>query len=529
LKNDDPGYATEYHEATKHSELSLQMSAHYLDWDNKPRAFKVYTNLLSIPLPRDIPRPGQGALKCVGQLGPFNEGKTFDIARLAEILFFSAGITRELKHPSGRYFMRAASATGALYPIELYVVSSDIPGLSAGVYHFGPGDFALTELRSGDYRKLIGNAAGGASSVLTSPVTIVFTSMAWRNSWKYQARSYRHWFWDSGVIIANLLATTISEGLVTRLLLGFEDRVVDHLLGLKEREEATVALIPIGMGQAEPPRSSPEVTSIKPVVLSLSKAQVEYPEIWKINEGSSLKSGQEAKAWVDSAASFKPRQVSGDGSVFPIKSLTEPTPRKLWEVIIQRGSTRRFAKLPISFTDLSAIIFYSTRSIPADFLREKRSLIETYFIANAVEGLPSGAFYFNRQDNALRLLKAGELRTISGYLCLGQHLFSQASVVFFLMADLDAVFQSFGNRGYRAAQLEAGIIAGKLYLSAYSLGLGASGSTFFDDAVTEFFSPHALTMSNMIAVGVGKPDYMARPGKIMTARLTREQLLTDQF
>lgn len=529
MKDDEPGYTTEYHEATKHSELSLQMSAHYLDWDNKPRAFKVYANLLSIPLPQDIPRPDQGALKCVGQLGPLNEGKTIDIARLAEILFFSAGITRELKHPSGRYFMRAASATGALYPIELYVVSSDIPGLSAGVYHFGPGDFALTELRSGDYRKLLGDAAGGASSVLTAPVTIVFTSMAWRNSWKYQARSYRHWFWDSGVIIANLLATTISEGLVTRLLLGFEDRAVDHLLGLKEREEATVALMPIGVDQGEPPRSSPEVPSIKPAVLPLSKAQVEYPEIWKINEGSSLKSGEEAKAWADAAASFKPRQVSGGGFVFPIKSLTEPTPRKLWEVIVQRGSTRRFAKLPISFTDLSTIIFYSTRSLPADFLREKRSLIGTYFIANAVEGLPSGAFYFDRQDNTLRPLKAGEFRTISGYLCLGQHLFSQASVVFFLMADLDAVFQSFGNRGYRAAQLEAGIIAGKLYLSAYSLGLGASGSTFFDDAVTEFFSPHARTMSNMIAVGVGKPDFMARPGKIMTARLTREQLLTDQF
>ena len=128
--NRNSNEALAYHEATKHSELSLQMSAHYLDWDNKPRAFKVYTNLLSIPLPRDVPRPDQSALKCVGQLGAFDEGKTIDIARLAEILFFSAGITRELKHPSGRYFMRAASATGALYPIELYVVNSDIPGLS---------------------------------------------------------------------------------------------------------------------------------------------------------------------------------------------------------------------------------------------------------------------------------------------------------------------------------------------------------------------------------------------------------------
>ena len=40
--------------------------------------------------------------------------------------------------------MRAPSATGALYPIELYVVCGDItPDLTAGVYHFGPADFEL--------------------------------------------------------------------------------------------------------------------------------------------------------------------------------------------------------------------------------------------------------------------------------------------------------------------------------------------------------------------------------------------------
>jgi hypothetical protein len=45
--------------------------------------------------------------------------------------------------------MRAAPATGALYPIEIYVVSQDISGLRAGVYHFCPGDFSLTKLRGG--------------------------------------------------------------------------------------------------------------------------------------------------------------------------------------------------------------------------------------------------------------------------------------------------------------------------------------------------------------------------------------------
>jgi Nitroreductase family len=112
-------------------------------------------------------------------------------------------------------------------------------------------------------------------------------------------------------------------------------------------------------------------------------------------------------------------------------------------------------------------------------------------------------------------LKRGEFRQMSAYLCLGQPLFGDASLVFFLMTRLRDVLAAFGNRGYRTAQLEGGIVAGKIYLSAYSLGLGASGSTFYDDAVTEFFSPRAKEESAMIAVGLGVPAYKARPGRIL--------------
>jgi hypothetical protein len=104
---------------------------------------------------------------------------------------------------------------------------------------------------------------------------------------------------------------------------------------------------------------------------------------------------------------------------------------------------------------------------------------------------------------------------MSGYLCLEQPLFSDASVVFYLMTDLGHVLGSLGDRGYRAAQFEGGIRAGKIYLSSYSLGIGASGSTFYDDAVTDFFSPHAQGKSTMIAVGIGVPAYRARTGRIL--------------
>ena len=71
-------------------------------------------------------------------------------------------------------------------------------------------------------------------------------------------------------------------------------------------------------------------------------------------------------------------------------------------------------------------------------------------------------------------------------------------------------------------QLEGGICAGKIYLAAYSQGLGASGSTFYDNEVIESFLPHSNQKSAIIAIGVGIPAYVSKPGKIYTNVLYNE-------
>jgi len=43
-----------------------------------------------------------------------------------------------------------------------------------------------------------------------------------------------------------------------------------------------------------------------------------------------------------------------------------------------------------------------------------------------------------------------------------------------------------------------------LYLAAYAQRLGASGLTFFDDDVTDFFSPHAAGKSYMFLIALDK-------------------------
>ncbi len=111
----------------------------------------------------------------------------------------------------------------------------------------------------------------------------------------------------------------------------------------------------------------------------------------------------------------------------------------------------------------------------------------------------------HQQEQALELLKGGDFRNTAAYLALGQDLSGDASVNIYFMVDLEPVLARFGNRGYRVTQFEAAIIAGKLYLAAYALKLGATGLTFFDDDVTAFFSPHGAGKSVMFLIAFGQP------------------------
>ena len=174
------------------------------------------------------------------------------------------------------------------------------------------------------------------------------------------------------------------------------------------------------------------------------------------------------------------------------------------QVILRRGSSRRFARTPITLTQLSTMLDRATRGIPADFLNPMGAqLNQLYLIAHAVEGLEPGANVFHRNRGLLECLKQGSFRDQAGYLGLEQQLPADAAVDIFFLADLRLILQHFGNRGYRAVQLEAGILGGKLYPAADAQRLGATGLTFYDDDVTQFFSPHAEGKSAIFLVAIG--------------------------
>jgi nitroreductase len=179
-------------------------------------------------------------------------------------------------------------------------------------------------------------------------------------------------------------------------------------------------------------------------------------------------------------------------------------------VILRRGSTRAFAREPIGLPELTAILSSATRGLPGDWTAPGASVVDPYVLVHAVDGLASGAYALDRTRNTLVPLRTGTFRREAGHLDLGQALAADAAIDIFWLADLRPVLARFGNRGYRAAQLEAAIEAGKSYLAAYALGRGATGLTFFDDDVTAFFSPHAAGKSVLFLMAFGQSPAVRR-------------------
>jgi SagB-type dehydrogenase family enzyme len=513
-ENQNVDAARQYHSGTKHSYLSIRMQPHILDWENKPLLFKIYPTLEVIRLDRDFHETGKPALAAIAEIASPGGDVIPDFETLGQLLFFSAGVTRSKKHPQGETFFRAAACTGALYEVELYVVCTDLrgrgakadaaPALAAGVYHFGAAEFGLRQLRAGDYRQVVVDATGADPSVAQAPVIVICTGTYWRNAWKYHSRTYRHFGWDNGTILANLLAISTAMKLPARLVMGFVDNKINTLLGLDTKREVAFSIASIGRMEATVPAAEP-VSVLELPIVPYSAQEVDYPAMRKMHAASSLDSEKEVAAWRGKMLSHElpPAQKTTTALLALDKSRIPPD--SIEQVVSRRGSTRQFARDPITLAQLSTMLDRATRGIPGDFLDPVGShLNDLYLIVNNVIGLESGAYVYHWEEKILELLKRGDFRDKAGYLGLEQQIPADAAVDVFFLADLKKILERYGNRGYRAVQLEAGILGGKLYLAAYAQKLGCSGLTFYDDDVVSFFSPHARGKSAIFLIALGR-------------------------
>ncbi|MDE2899891.1 MAG: SagB/ThcOx family dehydrogenase [Chloroflexota bacterium] len=496
-----------YHEKTNHSVRSVREGNFALDFSILPRLYKLYRRAQTVALPEDAALPDDGAPSTVPALAAIaGEAAATDGAPslddVTALLKLSAGITKWLKVPNGRMAFRAASCTGALYHIELYLVCGDLPGLPAGVYQYGAHDNALRIVRAGDHRGALVAATGGDEAVAAAPASIVYTSVFWRNAWKYQSRAYRHTYWDCGTVLANTLAVAGSRGLRARVVTGFVDDSVNRLVDVDGVKEASVAVVPVGAGAgAVQPEAAPARLNLE--TLPYSPKEIDYPLIREAHAATSLDE-EGVVAW----------RAQGAASPFDFpqgERVDGETAESVERVILRRGSTRQFQLAPIGEDALRTTLAAAMRPLPGDWPSLDGAPVNTlYLIVNAVDGLQPGGYVYHPEDSELELLMDGDQRFIAGHLGLNQALAHDAAANCYFLTDLGAATAAMGARGYRAAQLDASVRAGRLYLSAYAMGLGATGLTFFDDEVTQFFSPHAAGKSVMFLTLLGVPQKRRR-------------------
>lgn len=201
--------------------------------------------------------------------------------------------------------------------------------------------------------------------------------------------------------------------------------------------------------------------------------------------------------------------MENEAVALPPPSLT--CPRTLSETIARRGSTRQFSGEPITAAELANALFHGARGWMADV---PAGSVELFVNVHAVEGIAPGAYRYRREAHALTLLRAGDFRGESAFLTLEQALGGASSATVFFLADLPALLGRWGNRGYRLANLEAGYIGGRLYLAAYAQGFGATGLTFYDQQVVEFFSPAATGLDAIFVTALGR-SVKGRPSTLV--------------
>lgn len=422
------------------------------DLEHRTWYFKRYdADLPTIPLPRELPptaSPAIGVLAGAGDVEP----QRLDLAQLARLLHLSGGVVRTSPRPYGDYLFRAAGSAGGRFPLELYVAVPEGGELPGGVHWYHPQDHALVQ---------VGPAPAGDAPV------VVVTGVPWRTGWRYRERGYRHIYWDGGTLLSQLMTAAASAGITPHLYSRFPDADVTSLVGADGVHEWPIAAVSLGAPSIVTPTGAG-------VAGAVDAAPREFPL-----DTAAQRAG-DASAW---GAPWDP----GDPVAVDVAGPT------VEDVILARGSQRQFDP---------------GRSVSAELLRTSlrvamRGIDLPHVIAvHAVDEVEAGLY---RWPNLEQPVRTGDLRDELFHFCMDQGLGRDAAFVVVShtrVADLD-------DRGYRDAQLAAGLVEGRLHLLAYAQGASASGMTFVDGLVPSLTGERH---DGLLVTCVGVPQYKSSPG-----------------
>jgi len=231
-----------YHEWSKPGVLDALGSV--ANWGQFPDLYKSYPGSARIVLPEarlDEGRPTARTIADRRSTRAYSD-QPLKLEELSHVLFLMTGISAD-RWGNAR---RTAPSSGALYPIETYVVVHNVDGVERGVYHYAIRDHALEQVRAGDFREQVVDQGIEQGFLGECGAVVFLTQILQRMRPKYQDRSYRYGLLEAGHIGENGYLAAVSLGLGACGVGAFMDDQINGMIGVDGVEEAAVYMLAVG-------------------------------------------------------------------------------------------------------------------------------------------------------------------------------------------------------------------------------------------------------------------------------------------
>lgn len=160
------------------------------------------------------------------------------LSDVSQLLWAAQGLT----HPMG---YRTSPSAGALYPLEVYLVSGEVTDLKAGVYRYLPASHMLEPVVEEDIRAPLSAAALRQSAVRKAPAAVVFCAVYERTTSKYGRRGIPYVHMEAGHAAQNVSLQAVALNLGTVMIGAFEDELVRETISAPKAERP-LYIVPVG-------------------------------------------------------------------------------------------------------------------------------------------------------------------------------------------------------------------------------------------------------------------------------------------
>ncbi len=155
------------------------------------------------------------------------------LEEISQLLWAAQGITDKTRS------LRAVPSAGALYPLEIYLITRD------GLFRYITEKHALEILEKRDLRSDLAAAALGQSSVKQAAADVVICAVFKRITSKYGERGTRYAYIEAGHAAQNIHLTAVSLGLASLPVGAFDDKSAQAVLKL-DKDTTSLYIIPVG-------------------------------------------------------------------------------------------------------------------------------------------------------------------------------------------------------------------------------------------------------------------------------------------